>query len=77
MLRIAWKMLVGDRGKYAGIITGIALASVIMIQQPGMLLSMLTHPYSFITDVSLPGIWVMDPQVRYVDDARAMQDTQL
>lgn len=77
MLRIAWKMLVGDRGKYAGIIIGIALASVIMIQQPGMLLSMLSHTYSFITDVSLPGIWVMDPQVRYVDDARAMQDTQL
>lgn len=77
MLRIAWKMLVGDRGKYMGIIIGIALASVIMIQQPGMLLSMLAHTYSFITDVSLPGIWVMDPQVRHVDDARAMQDTQL
>ncbi len=77
MFRIAWKMLLGDRGKYAGIITGIALASVIMIQQPGMLLSMLAHTYSFITDVSLPGIWVMDPQVKHVDDARNMQDTQL
>lgn len=77
MFRIAWKMLLGDRGKYAGIITGIALASVIMIQQPGMLLSMLAHTYSFITDVSLPAIWVMDPEVKHVDDARNMQDTML
>ena len=74
---IALKMLFGDRGKYLGIITGIALASLIMIQQPGILISILSHTYSFISDVNLPDIWVMDPKVQFIDDCRPMLDTQL
>ena len=60
---IALKMLFGDGGKYLGIITGIALASLIMIQQPGILISILSHTYRFTSDFNLPDIWVMDPEV--------------
>jgi len=77
MLKIALKMLLGDRGKYIGIVTGIALASVLMIQQPGILISIFSRTYSFITDVALPDIWVMDPMVRFIDDSQPMLDTQL
>jgi putative ABC transport system permease protein len=42
-------MLFGDKGKCMGIITGIALVSLIMIQQPGILISILSHTYSFIS----------------------------
>ena len=77
MYKIALKMLFGDRGKYIGIITGIALASIIMIQQPGILISILSHTYSFISDISLPDIWVMDPKVQFIDDAKPLLDTQL
>ena len=77
MLAIALKMLFGDRGKYLGIITGIALASLIMIQQPGILISIMSHTYSFISDVNLPDIWVMDPKVKFIDDCRPLLDTQL
>lgn len=77
MLSIALKMLLGDRGKYIGIITGIALASILMIQQPGILISIFARTYSFITDVALPDIWVMDPMVRFIDDSQPMLDTQL
>jgi putative ABC transport system permease protein len=77
MLKIALKMLLGDRGKYIGIITGIALSSVLMIQQPGILISIFSRTYSFITDVALPDIWVMDPMVRFIDDSQPMLDTQL
>jgi putative ABC transport system permease protein len=77
MLKIALKMLLGDRGKYLGIITGIALASVLMIQQPGILISIFSRTYSFITDVALPDIWVMDPMVQFIDDSQPMLDTQL
>ena len=66
MYGIALKMLFGDRGKYLGIITGIALASLIMIQQPGILISILSHTYSFISDINLPDIWVMDPKVQFI-----------
>jgi putative ABC transport system permease protein len=77
MNRIAMIMLFGDRGKYIGIVTAIALASLLMIQQPGLLISILNMTYSFISDVSLPDIWVMDPKVQYIDDSKPMLDTQL
>jgi putative ABC transport system permease protein len=77
MLHIALKMLLGDHGKYLGIITGIALASVLMIQQPGILISIFSRTYSFISDVALPDIWVMDPMVQFVDDSQPMLDTML
>jgi putative ABC transport system permease protein len=70
-------MLFGDRGKYLGIIIGIALASLIMIQQPGILISILSHTYSFISDINLPDIWVMDPKVQFIEDSKPLLDTQL
>ena len=77
MFQIALKMLFGDRGKYFGIITGIALASLLMIQQPGILIAIFSRTYSFISDVALPDIWVMDPMVKFVDDSQPMLDTEL
>ena len=70
-------MLYGDRGKYLGIISGIALASVLMVQQPGILISILKSINGLITDVAQPDIWVMDPKVQAVDDSKPLMDTQL
>ncbi len=77
MLQIALKMLFGDRGKYLGIVIGIALASVLMIQQPGILISILKTVNGVISDVSGVDIWVMDPMVKNVDDGKPLMDTQL
>jgi putative ABC transport system permease protein len=77
MYKIAIAMLLGDKGKYLGIVTGISLASILMIQQPSILLTMLSHTYSLISDINLPDIWVMDPKVRTPDESRALLDTQL
>lgn len=77
MLPIALKMLFGDRGKYLGIVIGIALASVLMIQQPGILISILKTVNGVISDVSGVDIWVMDPMVKSVDDGKPLMDTQL
>jgi putative ABC transport system permease protein len=77
MFYIAFKMLVGERGKYLGIILGISFASLIMTQQPSIFIGILTRTYSFITDISLPDIWVMDPKVQYIDDSKPLPSTQL
>jgi putative ABC transport system permease protein len=77
VLPIALKMLFGDRGKYLGIVIGIALASVLMIQQPGILISILKTVNGVISDVSGVDIWVMDPMVTNVDDAKPLMETQL
>lgn len=77
MFYIAFKMLTGDRGKYIGIILGISFASLIMTQQPGVFLGIMARSYSFIWDISLPDIWVMDPKVKFVDATIPMPRTQL
>jgi len=77
VFRVALKMLFGDRGKYLGIVTGIALATLLMIQQPGMLISILKEVNSVLNDVSGPDLWVMDPAVKNFDDSKAMMDTQM
>ena len=75
MYKIALTMLLGDKGKYIGIVSGIALASLLMIQQPSILFTILSETYSLITDISLPDIWVMDPQVNSTEDSRPLLDT--
>jgi putative ABC transport system permease protein len=70
-------MLLGDRGKYLGIVMGIALASFLMMFQPGIMLKILAEHYSRITSISLPDIWVMDPKVQHVQDSKPLTDTQL
>jgi len=77
MNHIAIKMLMGDRGKYLGIIMGLTFASLIMTQQPAIFLGLMSRSYSFITDVGLPDIWVMDEKVQFVDDIKPLQDTEL
>jgi putative ABC transport system permease protein len=77
MNHIALKMLMGDKGKYIGIVMGLTFASLIMTQQPAIFLGLMTRTYSFIADVGLPDIWVMDSKVQFVDDIKPLQDTEL
>ena len=77
MNHIALKMLMGDTGKYIGIVMGLTFASLIMTQQPAIFLGIMSRTYSFVTDVGLPDIWVIDPKVQFVDDIKPMQDTEL
>lgn len=77
MYYIAFRMLVGDKGKYLGIILGLSFASLIMTQQPGVFTGIMTRAYSFVTDVNLPDIWVMNPKVQFIDDVKPMPGTKL
>ena len=77
MNHIALKMLMGDKGKYFGIVMGLTFASLIMTQQPAIFLGLMSRSYSFISDVGLPDIWVMDSKVQFVDDIKPLQDTEL
>jgi putative ABC transport system permease protein len=77
MNHIALKMLMGDKGKYLGIVMGLTFASLIMTQQPAIFMGILARTYSFISDTGLPDIWVMDEKVQFVDDIKPLQDTEL
>lgn len=74
---IAIQMLMGDKGKYIGIVMGLTFASLIMTQQPAIFMGLMARSYSFLTDVGLPDIWVMDNKVQFIDDIKPLQDTEL
>ncbi len=74
---IAIKMLMGDKGKYIGIVMGLTFASLIMTQQPAIFIGLMARSYSFLSDVGLPDIWVMDKKVQFIDDIKPLQDTEL
>lgn len=74
---IALKMLIGDRAKYIGIILGLTFASLLITQQSAIFAGVMTRTFSFLSDVGLPDIWVVDPQVKFIDDIRPMQDTEI
>ena len=77
MNHIALKMLMGDTGKYIGIIMGLTFASLIMTQQPAIFVGLMARSYSFISDTGYPDIWVMDKKVQFIDDIKPLQDTEL
>ena len=75
--RIALKMLMGDRGKYLGLIMGLTFAALLITQQSSIFIGLMTRTYSFVNDLSQPDIWVMDPKVQFIDDVKPLQDTEL
>lgn len=77
MLRLAIKMMAGDRAKFLGIILGLTFATFIITQQAGIFVGLMTRTYGFITDTRQPDIWVMDPDVQYIDDLKSIKFSRL
>jgi putative ABC transport system permease protein len=77
MLWIAWKMLIGNRVKYLGIIFGVMFAALLIAQQSSIFCGLMSLTISQIRDVEGPDIWVMDRNVQFVDDVKPLADTEL
>jgi putative ABC transport system permease protein len=77
MLWIAWKMLIGNRVKYLGIVFGVVFAAVLIAQQASIFCGLMSLTVAQIHDVEGPDIWVMDRHVQYVDDPKPLADTEL
>jgi putative ABC transport system permease protein len=77
MLWLAWKMLVGNRVKYLGIVFGVVFAALLIAQQSSIFCGILRLTVGQILDVEGPAIWVMDPHVEFIDDVKPLPDTDL
>jgi putative ABC transport system permease protein len=77
MTWIALKMLVGDRAKYFGILFGVTFATLLMTQQASIFWGLMNNTTSQIQDIEGASIWVMDPNVRYVDDIKPLSEDDL
>jgi putative ABC transport system permease protein len=74
---VAWKMLVGDRAKYLGLVFSIAFATFLIAQQASIFTGLMMRTASQIRDVADASIWVMDRQTQYFDEVRGMPDDAL
>ena len=77
MNRVALRMLFGDPVKFLGLVFGVAFATLLISQQSGLFVSLMSLTSSQILDTQEADVWVMDPGVEYLDTARPMRDTEL
>lgn len=72
MMSTAFKMLIGNRAAFIGVIFGIFLAILLISQQSAIYLGLISRSYRMVTMISLPNIWVIDPGTQGEDLIRAM-----
>jgi putative ABC transport system permease protein len=74
---IALKMLVGDRAKFLGIVLGLTFAALLITQQGSIFCGLMLRTCAQISDITGADLWVMDPNVRYIDDVKPMLESNL
>src|SRR5258708_6366434 len=67
MLRVALKMLAGDRAKYAGLVFGIAFTSFLVMFAASYFVGFMTRGFALIAENPSADVWVMDPAVASVE----------
>jgi putative ABC transport system permease protein len=67
MLYIAVTMLLGDRAKYAGLLSGIAFTSFLVTFAASYFTGFMTRGFALISENDAAQVWVMDPAVRSVE----------
>lgn len=70
---IAFQMLTGDKAKFFG----IAFASLLIAQQSAIFCGLMLMTTSQIKDIQGADIWVMDPNVQFIDDLKPMSENEL
>jgi putative ABC transport system permease protein len=74
---VAIKMLTGDRAKFTGIVVGLTFAALLVAQQGSIFCGIMLRTAGQIADISGADLWVMDVNVRYVDDVKPMIEDSL
>jgi putative ABC transport system permease protein len=74
---IAIKMLTGDRAKYLGIISGVTFAALLIAQQASIAIGLLLRTTAHIQDIADVDIWVMDPNVQFIDEFKPLTQNDL
>jgi len=62
IMRIGFKLLVNDKGKFSALLIGITFAVFLMMQMTAMFAGILNRAYSTVTNIGA-SMWVMDPAV--------------
>jgi putative ABC transport system permease protein len=73
ILRIAYKLLVNDRAKYAALLVGITFAVFLMIEMTSLFAGILTRSSATVINIGA-SIWVMDPAIQTVANTIPLPD---
>ncbi len=73
ILRIAYRLLVNDKGKFAALLVGITFAVFLMIMMTSIFSGILDRASSTVLNVNAK-VWVMDPAVNNVVSSIPMPD---
>jgi putative ABC transport system permease protein len=73
ILRIAFKLLINDKGKFAALLVGITFAVFLMVMMTSMFAGILHRSSSTVINIGAK-IWVMDPAVNTVASSIPMPD---
>lgn len=73
ILKIAFKLLVNDKGKFAALLIGITFAVFLMVQMTSIFAGVLKNASATVINIGAK-IWVMDPAVTTVASSIPMPD---
>jgi putative ABC transport system permease protein len=74
---VAFRMLVGDRAKYIGLVFAIAFSTFLLQNQTSIFAGLMKRTGHQILDIPDADVWVMDPRSRYFDETKPLKDTDL
>lgn len=77
MLRVAVKMLLGDRAKYVGLLFGITFTSFLVTFATSYLCGFLTRGFAIVSENPSANVWVMDPAVQSTELTINIPDSAL
>jgi putative ABC transport system permease protein len=73
ILRIAYKLLVNDRTKYAALLIGITFAVFLMIEMTSLFAGILARSSATVINIGA-SVWVMDPAIQTVANTIPLPD---
>jgi len=76
MLRMAVKMLVGDRAKYVGLLFGITFTSFLVTFAASYFCGFMTRGFALVAE-NPADVWVMDPAVESAEQTTNLPDSAL
>jgi putative ABC transport system permease protein len=76
ILKLAYLLLVNDRGKFAALLVGITFAVFLMVQMTSMFAGILFRSSSTVINIG-SSVWIMDPAVNTVQNSIPMPDSVL
>jgi putative ABC transport system permease protein len=77
MIRLALKMLLGDRAKYVGLLFGITFTSFLVTFAASYFCGFMTRGFALIAENPTADVWVMDPAVDSVDQSVNIPESAL